>query len=600
MSVIDEIKQRTDIVEVISQYTKLTKAGRTFRALCPFHSEKNPSFFVYPDRQSWHCFGACSTGGDVFSFIMKKQGIEFGEALRLLAERAGVTIPSRVEPDTKRELKERLYQANEAAAQYFHNLLLKSAAAEKARNYLANRGLTPKTITDFQLGYSLNSWEALKQYLRDRGYAESELLEAGLLVAAEDGQTHDRWRQRLIFPIKDARGRTTGFGARALDDSLPKYINSPQTPIFDKSAILYGLDLAAPAIRQRDLVVIVEGYMDVLTAYQNGFNNVVASMGTAITDKQVNALKRLSRNLALALDADSAGEEAMLRCVDFENTLEAEIRVIILPFGKDPDDVIRENPPVWPQLVAKAIPVIDYTFDMISAKLDLTTARDKSLAADRLLPIIAQIKDVVRRAHYLQKLSRLVKVSERNLEVALKQAKAGPAKRPSIADKEPVTRPNRYPLVSSPVEEYCLALLLQHPELRDPRYNRGQSLRVEYFENSENREIFTAWRETTDPDTIGALRERIDSALREHLDSLVNKNIPASHIEQKYASCVLGLREKFLRNLEKKREAILTLEAEAGGTSAELAKLQEQGIEISTELKEVFTLKAKRGQELGR
>jgi DNA primase len=602
MSVIDEVKQRTDIVEVISQYTKLTKAGRTFRALCPFHSEKNPSFFVYPDRQSWHCFGACSTGGDVISFVMKKESIEFGEALRLLADRCGVTIPSIAEADTKKELKERLYQANEAAAQYFHNLLLKSSAAEKARAYLASRGLTPKTITDFQLGYSLNSWEAIKQYLLDRSYAESELLEAGLLAATEDGKTHDRWRQRLIFPIKDARGRTTGFGARVLDDSLPKYINSPQTPIFDKSATLYGLNLAAPAIRQQDLVVIVEGYMDVLTAHQNGFSNVVASMGTAITDKQVTALKRLTQNLALALDADSAGEEAMLRCVDFENTLEAEIKVIILPFGKDPDDVIKEDPPAWPQLVAKAIPVIDYTFDMVTAKLDLTTARDKSLAADRLLPIIAQTKDVVRRTHYLQKLARLVKVSERNLEAALKQGKAGPAKRPDRGrgDKEPsrlvgTTRPDLSGF-SSPVEEYCLALLLQHPELRD----HSQSLLLEYFENSENREIFTAWRETSDPDTIGALRERLDSAMWEHLDTLVNKNVPASRIEQKYANCVLRLREKFLRNLEKKREVILTLEAEAGGTSAELAKLQEQGIEISTELKEVFTLKAKRGQELRR
>lgn len=607
MSAIDEVKQRTDIVEVIGQYTKLTKSGRTFRALCPFHSEKNPSFFVYPDRQSWHCFGACGTGGDVLSFIMKKEGIEFGEALRLLADRCGVTLPSKIEADTRKELKERLYQANEAAAQYFHNLLLKSAAAEKARSYLTNRGLIPKTITDFQLGYSLNSWEALKQYLRDRGYAESELLEAGLLAAAEDGQTHDRWRNRLIFPIKDARGRTTGFGARVLDDSLPKYINSPQTPIFDKSATLYGLNLAAPVIRQQDLVVIVEGYMDVMTAHQSGFNNVVASMGTAITDKQVNALKRLTRNLALALDADSAGEEAMLRCVDFENTLEAEIKVIILPAGKDPDDVIKENQPAWPQLVAKAIPVIDYTFDMVSAKLDLTTARDKSLAADRLLPIIAQIKDVVRPAHYLQKLSHLLKVSERNLEAALKSAptsRGSPAKRLPTGDKEPsrlvgTTRPDLSGF-SSPVEEYCLALLLQHPELRDARYNRDQGLRLEYFENSENREIFTAWSETTNPAPIGALRERIDSTLWEHLDTLVNKNIPATRIEQKYASCVLRLREKFLRGLEKKREAILTLEAEAGGTSAELAKLQEQGTEISTELKEVFTLKAKRGQELRR
>ncbi len=194
MSVIEEVKQRTDIVEVIGEYTNLTKAGRTFRGLCPFHSEKHPSFFVYPEQQSWHCFGACNTGGDVFSFIMKKQGIDFGEALRLLAQQGGVIIPSRFEPDTRKEEKERLYQVNEAAAQYFHNLLVNSPAGEKARNYVASRGFSLKAVTDFQLGFSLNSWDGLKQYLTERGYTEGELLTAGLVIEAEAGGTHDRFR----------------------------------------------------------------------------------------------------------------------------------------------------------------------------------------------------------------------------------------------------------------------------------------------------------------------------------------------------------------------------------------------------------------------
>ncbi|GAG15879.1 unnamed protein product, partial [marine sediment metagenome] len=258
--------------------------GRTFRALCPFHSEKHPSFFVYLEQQSWHCFGACNTGGDIFSFIMKKEGIDFGEALRLLAQKAGVTIPSRFEQDTGKEERERLYQVDQAAAQYFHNLLLNSPAGEKARSYLDSRGLSPKTIADFQLGFSLNSWDALKQYLMERGYTESELLTAGLVIEAEAGETHDRFRNRLMFPIHDIRGRIVGFGARVLDDSLPKYLNSPQTLVFDKSSCLYGINLAAAAIRQQNLAVIVEGYMDVITAHQNGFNNVVASMGTSVTE----------------------------------------------------------------------------------------------------------------------------------------------------------------------------------------------------------------------------------------------------------------------------------------------------------------------------
>ncbi|MFC1864517.1 DNA primase [Chloroflexota bacterium] len=593
MSIIDEVKQKTDIVEVINQYTTLTKAGRTFRALCPFHSEKSPSFFVYPEQQSWHCFGACGTGGDVFSFVMKKQGIDFGEALRLLAQRAGVTIPSRFEQDTKKDERERLYQVNAATAQYFHNLLLNSPAGEKARNYLASRGLPPKTIIDFQLGFSLNSWEALKQYLPERGYTDSDLLEAGLIVETESGKTHDRFRNRLMYPINDVRGRVTGFGARVLDDSLPKYLNSPQTPIFDKSGTLYGLNLAMPAIRQQNLAVIVEGYMDVITAHQNGFTNVVASMGTAITEKQVSTLKRLTKNIVLALDADAAGEEAMLRCVGYENSLDAEIKVIVLPRGKDPDDVIKEDAKTWQHLLDNALPVVDYTFNMVTAELDLTTARDKSSAADRLLPIIAEIKDIVRQAHYLQELARLVKVSERSLETALGRTKTSQNRLSLKQVKEPKQEPGTHtlhPPLSSPLEEYCLVLLLQHPELK----NRSESLLPEYFENSENREIFTNWQQVND---LPSLKDKLDAAILEHLDALTNKNVPGNQIEQKYTSCVLRLREEFLKNLEKKRGAVLILEAEMGGTGADLAKLEEEGIEPSIQLREVFTQKARRGQE---
>ena len=592
MSVIDEVKQRIDIVEVVSQYVSLTKSGRTFRALCPFHSEKHPSFFVYPERQSWHCFGACNTGGDVFSFIMKKEGVDFGEALRLMAQRAGVSLPSRFEPSAKRDEKERLYQVNEAVAQYFHDLLLSSQAGEKARSYVASRGLSLETITSFQLGFSPNSWEALKQYLMERGYTESELLAAGLVIETEAGGTHDRFRNRLMFPICDIRGHITGFGARALDDLLPKYLNSPQTPIFDKSSSLYGINLATAAIRQQNMVVIVEGYMDVITAHQNGFNNVIASMGTSVTEKQVSAVKRLTKNVALALDADAAGEEAMLRAVGYENTLDAEVKVIILPRGKDPDDVIKEDAKIWQNLLEEALPIVDYTFNMVTSKLDLTTAKDKSLAVDKLLPIIAEIKDPVRQAHYLQKLARLVNVTERKLEAALKGKRPGPSRRRGEEPKrEAITQALR-PVFSSPIEEYCLALLLQHPELK----GCCQHPSPEYFQNSENREIFVAWQQASD---LSSLKDELDTAIWEHLDDLITRSLPPNQIEQKYANCVLRLREGFLRSLETKREAALALEAELGGTAAELAKLEEQGIEVSLQLGEVFTQKSRNVRSKG-
>ncbi len=586
MGVIDEVKQRTDIVEVISQYVSLTKAGRTSRGLCPFHNEKHPSFFVYPEQQSWHCFGACNTGGDVFSFIMKKEGTSFGDALRLLAEKAGITISSKFELGTEEKEKEKLYQINQTAVQYFHNLLLNSPAGEKARNYLVSRGLLPKIVSDFQLGFSLNNWEALKQYMIERGYVESELVTAGLLIESEERGTHDRFRNKLMFPISDSRGHITGFGARVLDDSLPKYINSPLTPLFDKSGSLYGINLATTAIRQQDLAVIVEGYMDVITAHQNGFTNVVASMGTSVTEKQVNILKRLTKNIILALDADNAGEEAMLRGVSHENILDAEVRVIILPRDKDPDDVIKEDIKIWQNLLVAALPVIDYTFNIVSSGLDLTTAKGKSIATDKLLPIIAEIRNNRRQDHYVQKLAELVGMNYNKIEGALSKIKV---ERKAEEPRQKVVASAIKSILSSPVEEYCLTLLLQHPELK----SIDKGLSPEYFENSENHEIFIAWQKTKD---LPSLKAELDTTIHEHLDSLITKSLPSTQIEAGYADCVLRLREKFLRNLETKREEVLASEAKTGGTAAELAKLKEQGIEVSVQLKGVFYSKNQRGQ----
>ncbi len=583
MGAIDEVKQRTDIVEVISQYTTLKKAGRNLTALCPFHSEKNPSFFVYPEQQSWHCFGACNTGGDVFAFIMKKENMDFGEALRLLAQRAGVSLPSRPEREGAKEEREELYQLNEAAALYYNNLLLKSLAAEKARVYVDSRGFSPQTVADFQLGFSLDSWEALKSYLLEKGYGEDKLLTAGLLIQAENGKTHDRFRGKLLFPIRDVKGRTIGFGARVLDDSLPKYINSPQTPTFDKRSTLYGIDLAAAAIRQQDTAIIMEGYMDAITAHQNGISNAVASMGTAVTETQVNILKKLSKNLILALDADAAGEEAMLRGVGYENVLGAEIRVTVLPEGKDPDDVIKEDVKNWQELVARAVPIVDYTFDKATAQLDLSTARDKSLAVEKLLPIVAEIKDPVRQAHYMQKLARLAGVTERTLEATLSKSKPVPVryKRP---EPKPVARALRT-LMSSPREEYCLALLLKYPELK----NQQEDLAPEYFENSENREIFNTWREADD---LSSLKENLDAAIHEHLDAIIGKRLPADRVEQRYTDCVRELKIKYLKSLAAKK-------AEVGDAGVDTTSLEES-MKIGSQLRELFAHKNQKRPEVRR
>jgi len=586
MGVIDEIKQKLDIVEVIGEYASLSKAGRTYRGLCPLHSEKHPSFYVYPEQQSWHCFGACNTGGDVFSFVMKKQNISFGEALRLLAQKARVTIPQISKPEAEKKELERLYQVNEAAAQYYHDLLLNSPAAEGARKLLVSRGVSAKTIASFKLGFSLNSWEGLKQHLTERGYTTEELVKAGLIIESESGESHDRFRNKIIFPIHDIKERVIGFGARVLDDSLPKYINSPQTQVFDKSSSLYGINLAQAAIREQHLAVIVEGYMDVLTAHQNGFSNVIASMGTSVTERQVTILKKLSKNLALALDADAAGEEAMLRSVGFENILGAEVTVILMPKGKDPDDVIKENPEVWQKLLNQALPVVDYTFTMVISSLDLEKAMDKSLAADKLLPVIAEIKDVVRQAHYLQKLAHLLKVKQHNLETALAKFKSRGSRLKPREIRGEVAQISK-PFFSSPIEEYCLRLLLKYPELKAS----AEGLLPEYFENSENREIFLALKQATD---LPSLKQSLDAAFGEHIELLMAKDLPSEQVGPRWEDCVLNLRKKYQRNLETKREQAFALEAQSGGSNAELAKLEEQGIEPSIQLKEIFAQKKKR------
>ncbi len=581
MSVIEEVKQKTDIADVIGQQVTLKKAGRNLTGLCPFHGEKNPSFFVYPEQQSWHCFG-CNRGGDVLSFVMQRDNADFGEALRLLADRSGVIIPSRSEPDQGKEERERFRRINEAAAQYYHDILLNSPAAERARAYLKKRLFSSGSISDFRLGYSRNEREGLKQHLVEKGYQKSELVAAGLLIETEDGKSFDRFRNKLIFPVQDIKGHVVGFGARVLDDSLPKYVNSPQTPLFDKSGTLYGLNLAAPAVRQQETAVIVEGYVDVITAHQNGFKNVVASMGTSITERQVISLKKLTRNVVLALDADTAGKEAMLRGVSYENILGAEVRVVTIPAGKDPDDVIKENRGAWQELLATAQPIMDYAFGMVTAELDLTTARGKSLAAERLLPVLAEIKDGVRWAHYLQKLARMIDVTLPTLEAEMSRLKPRPEayRRQATGRKPPAPAPAPRHILSSRLEEDCLALLLQHPEIK----SKDTILIPEYFNNSENREIFLAWQRDHE---LQSVKDGLDESVQEHLENIIRRNLPANQVERRLADYEHRLKERYLKSR-------FAREAALNGAGITLSGPGEESLELSMQLRELHQQRRQR------
>ncbi len=579
MSIVDEVKQKTDIAEIIGQYVTLKKSGRNLSAPCPFHSEKHPSFFVYPEQQSWHCFGACNTGGDVFSFLMKKEGYDFGEALRVLAERAGIELPSfTARSSQEKDEEDAIYRANDAAAVYFHNNLLNTAAAEKARAYVEKRGYTKQTVSDFGLGYSLNEWETLKHYLLEKGLAEGELVKAGLLYQNEDGRTTDRFRGKLMIPIRDQRGRVTGFGARVLDDSLPKYVNSPQTKVFDKSSTLFAIDRAAPNIRKMDGAIVMEGYMDVITAHQNGITNAVAAMGTAITEMQVSILKKMSRNLVLAMDADEAGEESMIRTTGQENTLGGEIKVIALPEGKDPDDVIRGNPDEWRKLAEGAVPLLDFLFSRTTAGLDLTTAHDKSEAAERLLPVIAGMTDPVRQSHYLQKLAGMVNVDLNTMKAMLSR-RTMPVRRKPRTKTEPVT-PASSMTASTAREDYVLAMLLHYPVLT----GNATMPDPEFFFSSENREVFAAVMKTGNqphPGNIEKIRNIINPALQDRFEAVVKTDLPETRtaVEQKFNDCVQRLKKHYVKTLAARK----AVSCNDGDEDARL----EEDVMFSTQLREL-------------
>lgn len=496
MSVVDEIKARLDIVDVVSGYVHLQKAGRNFKALCPFHHEKTPSFVVFPETQTWRCFGACGEGGDLFSFVMKAEGWEFGEALRNLAKRAGVELtPLTAAQQQQANEYERLQGMIEEAARFFHQQLLEAPAAESVRAYVAGRGLRPETIAAFQLGYAPDDWHQALQHLQMLGYAQDEIVEAGLAIRNEQGNVYDRFRHRLMIPIRDARGRTVGFGARALDrDAVPKYLNSPQSPLFDKGRLLYGLDMARRAIRETETAVIVEGYMDVMQAHQAGFANVVAQMGTALTEDQLRQLSRYARRLILALDPDVAGTSATMRGLNvarevlqsdhavtfdprgvmrYTGLLELDIRVITLPEGHDPDDLIRQNPQAWQTLLERAVPVAEYVIQQGTAHLTPQSSyQEREQAARALLPLLTATESDIERSGNIQALARRVRIDERTLlqwtqRRRAERTRAVPtvreqrrlAERPALAVRAGVS--GKQPALR---EGFCLRLLIEQPE----------------------------------------------------------------------------------------------------------------------------------------
>lgn len=421
---IEEIKSRLDIAEVVGEYVPLKPSGpERLRARCPFHNEKTPSFMVSRDRQIFHCFG-CGEGGDIFTFVQKMEGLEFPEALRLLAKKANVELPS-YDPKLTSE-RTAIMEALALAASYYHEYFRKSKFAGGARDYLTlQRKLTDQTIDQFVIGYAPDSWDACIQALTKRGITEARLVESGLAIRRDKGQgIYDRFRNRIMFPIRDAHGAVVGFGGRAMDPNEPaKYINTPQTLVYNKSAVLYGLDLAKAEIRKQKLAVIVEGYMDCVASHQAGITNVVASSGTALTDGQVHLLKRYAPTAALAFDMDPAGETAAKRGIAVAWREGLDVKVISLPFGKDPDECIKQDPGAWSVAITKAQPILEFYFSRTLDVRDQNNVQHKKEAAKILLPILGTVTDSIEQTHYLQKLAQWLQVEEHILRRKLEPAK---------------------------------------------------------------------------------------------------------------------------------------------------------------------------------
>ncbi|QBD80346.1 DNA primase [Ktedonosporobacter rubrisoli] len=474
-SIIDIVKAKIDIVEEIGLVVALQKSGKSLKGLCPFHNERTPSFYVFAESQTWHCFG-CNEGGDVFSFVQKQQGLEFREALLYLAEKAGVEVEEHggPSPEEAREIsaaKERLRKLNEDALLWFHQMLLRAKEATEARAYVQSRGISADTVIGFGLGYAPDHWDALTHYLQGQGYSQQELVSGGLArernsqeSEGREGGVYDYFRNRLIFPIRDIRGRVIGFGGRALGDGKPKYLNSPQTLLFEKNSVLYAIDMAKDAIKDAGQVVIVEGYVDAVIAHQYGTKQTVACIGSAITEKHIQQLKKMTRQVTLALDPDAAGSAATelgiqeaLKTFDrtvvpvplaaerterqrsgqgkhkqqvrgiirLEEQVDAEINVLQLPAGEDPDEVIKRDFSAWLYAVTHPLPLVDYYFVVKTAELNLREPAGKTEAARRLLPVIGMISDRIKRDAYIRKLAGMISIDERSLYEELQKVLKG-------------------------------------------------------------------------------------------------------------------------------------------------------------------------------
>ncbi len=584
---IRHIREASSIVEVVSDYVRLKKAGTSYRGLCPFHNEKTPSFFVSEGKKCFNCFG-CGERGDVFTFLMKHENMGFQEAVRTIARRYGITVPERpLSPGQqhKKSEKEHCYRINEAVAELYNRFLLNDPGAEAARRYLAERDISRQAIKDFCLGFAPQRWDTVVGHLKSKNMDCSRALKIGIISRRDSGGFYDRFRNRIMFPIFNVSRHVLGFGGRVIDAGEPKYLNSPESELYSKRHSLYGLHAAAREISKNDLAIIVEGYFDVLRLHQAGIACAVASLGTALTEHQIQLLRRYTANVVTVFDADASGEKAMVRSLEpfLKNNLFP--RLVILPAGSDPDSFVQDNGPLaFSKLVDDARPLLDYVIEKILEKHTITHPRGKVAACDEIVPLLSMIADGLTRDLYVQSVAQRIGIAEQRLQERMKPHAVRTGARHRAADEQ--RRP--VPAEGDRAEELIVQLMTKHPEVVEFVAQEGV---LDELSDAGLQDIGRAIVDRYRRDggvVVADLLEDFDSnELKQRIAEIAFHEQGAADPVKVLGDCVRKVRLKNI-NRERKKVKLLLKQAEANKDETASTRYQQQYMELVKEQEKIM------------
>ncbi|OGK18849.1 DNA primase [Candidatus Roizmanbacteria bacterium RIFCSPHIGHO2_02_FULL_40_13b] len=528
---IEEIKNKLDIVDFIGGYTTLKKMGRNYKANCPFHTEKTPSFVVSPDRQIWHCFGACQDGGDVIKFYMKWENVTFFEALKELAVRTGVKLETSEVEDHTWQKKARMFEINALAAKYYNYLLVNHKVAKVAREILEKRNISDKLINTFQLGYAPNSWDSLIKFLTKKKYSLPDLESVGLVIKGDKGSYYDRFRNRIVFPLKDSRGNILGFSGRAIetDDGGAKYINTPETEIYHKRETLFGIDISKESIRRSESVILVEGEFDMIACFREGVENAVAIKGSAVTRDQLLVISRLCKHIILALDADFSGSETIKRAIKDAQILDFKIEVAVPKNGKDPDEAFSINKVEYKKILKNPQNIYDFVIENTLAQFPKIDAYSKREIADKIIPFVVFIENPIIKSHYIRRLSQILEVDENSIQVELTNFGRSEEKKTNkkfITEKPVIKKRDEL------IEQHVLSKTFTSEAIDEALEKLKQEITEDDFTSNVYQKIFHALIESKERFTAQSFAKLLPAELQEAYDQLFlgAMEIPTSDI----------------------------------------------------------------------